>query len=83
MVVLPNPVSKFKSVGDGCREHDHVDVVRQHDDDLLPDNATLSVVHIVHLIEDDPLDVADDVSPAVEHRAEDLRGEDEAGGLQG
>ena len=53
-----------------------------NDDDLLPDNATLSVVHIVHLIEDDPLDVADDVSPAVEHRAEDLRGEDEAGGPQ-
>lgn len=48
---------------------------------LLPDHPALGVVHVVHLVKDDPLDVADDVRAAVEHAAEDLGGHDQAGGF--
>ena len=48
---------------------------------LLPDNAALRIVDIVHLVEDDPLDVPDDVSALVQHGPQDLRRHDEAGRL--
>lgn len=35
-----------------------------------------------YLVEDNPLDVADEVCSPVEHRSEDLRGHDEAGSLR-
>ena len=49
---------------------------------LLPHDAPLGVVDVVHLVEDDPLDVADDVGALVQHAAQDLGGHDEAGRLR-
>ena len=34
--LLPHPAGKLHGVGDGGREHNDSDVVRQHDEDLLP-----------------------------------------------
>jgi hypothetical protein len=48
---------------------------------LFPDNAPLGIIDVMHLIKDDPLDVTDDVSALVEHRAQDLRRHDQAGRL--
>lgn len=41
-------------------------------------SSHLGVVHVVHLIENDKLDVPDEVCALVEHAAQDLRGHDEA-----
>lgn len=49
---------------------------------LLPDHATLDIIDIVHLIEHDPLDVADDIGALVQHAAQDLGGHDQARGLR-
>ena len=45
---------------------------------LLPDDAALSVVDVVHLVEYDPLNVANDVGALVEHAAQDLGGHNQA-----
>lgn len=45
---------------------------------LFPNNTTLSVIDIVDLIEDDPLNVPDDVSTLVQHGPQDLCCHDEA-----
>mmetsp|Transcript_40497 Transcript_40497/g.95118 ORF Transcript_40497/g.95118 Transcript_40497/m.95118 type:complete len:400 (-) Transcript_40497:590-1789(-) len=76
-----DPVGELHGVGRGRREEDHVDVVGQHDDDLLPDHPTLGIVDVVHLVEDDPLDVPDQVGPPIEHASQYLRGDDEHGGV--
>ncbi len=64
-----DPLRKLSGVGRGGGQEHHTHVLRQHDDNLLPHNAPFSVVHIVHLVEDDPLDVSDDVRAAVQHAA--------------
>jgi hypothetical protein len=60
-----DPVGELDGVGGGGREEDHIDVVREHDDDLFPDHAPLTVIYIMNLVKDDPLDVSYEVGPAV------------------
>ena len=52
---------------------------RKHDDHLLPDNTSLSIVDVVHLIEDHPFDIADEVRTAIQHRSQNLGGHYETG----
>lgn len=67
MVYAPNPAGKLLGVGDSRRQEDDVDMVRQQDDNLLPDNTPLGIVDIVNLVEDDKLNVADEICALVEH----------------
>lgn len=54
----PDPVGELLGIRHCRREQNDVDVVGKHDDDLLPHDTTLEVIDVVHLVEDDPLDVA-------------------------
>ena len=58
-------MTDLEGVGHCGGEHDHGDVAREHDDDLLPHHAALLVVEVVHLVKDDPLHVADQVRALV------------------
>lgn len=69
-----NPVGELASVGHGGGEKDNVDVLGQHDNDLLPHNTTLGIVHVVHLVKNDKLDIADEVRSLVEHATQNLGG---------
>ena len=73
-----DPVGELPHVWHGGGEEHEADVRRKHDDHLLPDDAALGVVDVVHLVEDDPLHVADEVRAAVQHRSQNFRGHDEA-----
>jgi hypothetical protein len=57
----PNPVSKLQGIRDGSTQKDDGDMVREHDEHLLPHDPTLSIIDIVNLIKDDPLQVSDDI----------------------
>jgi hypothetical protein len=77
---VSNPFGKLSRVGN-CRGQKHiVHVVRQQDDRLLPHHAALLVPHVVDLVEDNPAHLPHDLAPAVQHRPQDLRRHDEAGG---
>lgn len=39
--ISPNPISKFKGVGDSGTQKDDGDMVREHDKHLLPHDPTL------------------------------------------
>ena len=80
MVEMGDPLRELPRVGDRGGQEDVVHVVREQDDRLLPHHAALLVPHVVDLVEDDPADLAHDLAAAVQHRPEDLRGHDEAGG---
>lgn len=54
-----DPLGKLKIVGHRSGEHYNADVVRQFDDNFLPDGASLLIVDVVNLVEDDPLDIGD------------------------
>lgn len=41
MHVSPNPVSKFKGIGDSSTQKDDGDMVREHDEHLLPHDPAL------------------------------------------
>ena len=53
----------------------------QHDNNLFPHNPPLDIIHIMHLIKNNPFDVSDDVCTLVQHRSQDFCGHDEAGGV--
>ena len=54
-----NPLSKLEVVGDGGGEHDNTDMVWELDDNLLPNTTSLLVIDVMHLIENDPLNISD------------------------
>jgi len=54
-----DPICELHVVRYGGTEHDYTDVLWQHDDGLLPDDSSLFVVDVMHLVEDYPLDVSD------------------------
>lgn len=54
-----DPLGELQVVGHCSGEHDDADVVGQLDDDLLPDRASLLIVDIVDLVENDPFDICD------------------------
>ena len=47
-------------------------MLRQHNDDFLPHDASLRIVDVMDLVEDDEFDVSDQVSSTVEHTSQDL-----------
>ena len=73
-----HPIRKVHVVGNSRTEHDESDVLWQHDDGFLPDNASLLIVDVVHLVEDDPLDVSDHLRPSVEVVSQDFSSHDHA-----
>mmetsp|Transcript_16843 Transcript_16843/g.64133 ORF Transcript_16843/g.64133 Transcript_16843/m.64133 type:complete len:565 (-) Transcript_16843:922-2616(-) len=68
-----DPFAELDRVRRRRREEDHAHVGREHDDHFFPDDASLAVVDVVHLVEDDPLQVAHKICPAIQHASQDLR----------
>ena len=60
LVKMRNPLGELSRVGDRGREEDVVNVVRQQNDRLLPDDSSFLVPHVVDLVEDDPTNLASD-----------------------
>ena len=54
-----DPLGKFEVVRHRCGEHYDTHCVRKFDNDFFPDTASLLVVNVVHLVEDDPFDISD------------------------
>jgi hypothetical protein len=52
-----DPARKLERVRQRRGEEDHPHLGRHQDDHLLPDDAALAVLHVVHLVEDDPRDL--------------------------
>lgn len=75
---MGDPLSELSGVWDGGWEKNIVDIVRQQDDRLLPDDAALLVPHVVDLVEDDPTDLARNFGASIQHRSQDLRRHDQA-----
>eukprot|EP00976_Prorocentrum_cordatum_P077015 1182514-Prorocentrum_minimum.AAC.2 len=45
----PNPVGEVKNVGHSSRQQHQINVLREHDDHLLPHYPALRVVDVMHL----------------------------------
>jgi hypothetical protein len=56
-------------------------VVGKFDNDFFPDRASLFIVDVMHLVEDDPFDISDSGRVVVEHLLEDLGRHDQARGI--
>lgn len=56
-----DPLREVARVGDGGREEDVADARRAEDHGFFPDDASLAVAHVVHLVEDDPGDFLRDL----------------------
>ena len=67
-----DPCCELGAIWDGRREEDKAHRLWQEDDALLPYDAALLVSHVVHLVKDDPLDLAHELVAPVEHVAQDL-----------
>ena len=65
-----DPIRELDGVGRGSTEKHHPNVVGKHDDNFFPYYTSLGVVNVMHLIKDNPLDIPDKVSAAVEHTSE-------------
>ena len=78
----PHPVRKVHIVGHCRTQHDQSNMLRQHNNRLLPHHPSLGIVDVVHLIENDPFDVADHLRTAIELVTQDLGSHDNAGGLR-
>ena len=70
----PNPIAELNGIGSSRGKENEVDAVREHNDHFLPHHPSLRIVHVVHLVEDDPLYVSDGVAAAIQHAAQDLSG---------
>jgi hypothetical protein len=57
-------------------------VLRQHNDDFLPDDTTLRIVHVMHFIEDNEFDVSDQIGTTVEHASKNFRCHDQTACLR-
>eukprot|EP00982_Pelagococcus_subviridis_P016417 31477-Pelagococcus_subviridis.AAC.9 len=73
VVQSSDPLRELKRVGQRGGEKDHLASLRRVNDALLPHDASLFIPHVVHLVEDDPLDLSHDLAPAVQHPAQDFR----------
>ena len=69
---MRNPLGELSRVGDRGREEDVVNVVRQQNDRLLPDDSSFLVPHVVDLVEDDPTNLASDFWSAIKHGSQDF-----------
>lgn len=53
----------------------------QHDDDFLPNHTALGIIHIVNLVENHKLDIANQVGSLVKHASQDFGCHDETASL--
>ena len=68
------PAGEFGWVGDGRGEADQLNGLRQVDDDFLPHRATVPVLEIVHLVENDDTEIVQRSRPGVDHVAKHFCG---------
>lgn len=54
LVQMANPACKLAGVGQSGRQEHHAYSLGQEDDSFLPNHSPLTVLHVVHLIKDDP-----------------------------
>jgi hypothetical protein len=52
----------------------------KQDDSLLPDDTSLLVPHVVHLVKDDPSDFPHHLGASIQHTSENLRRHDQTRG---
>ena len=74
-----HPVRKVGHVGHGGGEADEGHGAGQQNQGLLPHDAPLRVIHVVHLVKHHVLKVTQRVAAPVQHGAQHLGGHDEAG----
>ena len=56
-------------------------MLREHNDDFLPDDTSLEVIDIVDLVKYDELDVSDKIRSPVEHTSQNLGGHNQTARL--
>jgi len=61
-----HPVGEVHIVRYSSTEHDQANMLRKHNNGLLPYNSSLSIVYVMNLIEDDPLDISYHFSTSVQ-----------------
>lgn len=73
-----NPICKVHIIWNCGAQHDNSDVFRQHDNGLLPDNASLLIINVMDFVEDDPLNVSDHLCASVKIVSKNFCGHDHA-----
>lgn len=51
---MGDPRGKLCGIGQRCRKENHSSFLWEKDNGFLPDHAPLPVLHVVHLVKDDP-----------------------------
>lgn len=69
LVQMAHPASKLAGIGQGGRKEHHAYALGQEDDGLLPHNAPLPVLHVMHLIKDHPGNLSKDLRTPAQHEA--------------
>ena len=75
-----DPGAKLSCVGNCGREKDKAHAVWQQNDGFFPNNAALTIAHVVHFVENDPRHFLHDLGAAIEHAAKNLRRHDKTRG---
>lgn len=75
LVQMGHPFGELSRVRYGSRKEDKMDVVRQQDERLLPNDATFLVSHIVDLVEDHPAHFTHYFRTTVQHVPQNLEDE--------
>ena len=78
---LAEPGAELLGVAHRGRQRDHLHVVGQVDDHLLPDRAAEAVREVVHLVHHHEAEPAQGPGPGIHHVAQDLGGHHDNGGL--
>lgn len=57
----PDPIRKFQRIRNSGGKENQPHVIRQHDDDFLPNYSSFGVVDVVDFVENDPFDVSNKI----------------------
>mmetsp|Transcript_50732 Transcript_50732/g.82345 ORF Transcript_50732/g.82345 Transcript_50732/m.82345 type:complete len:260 (+) Transcript_50732:216-995(+) len=74
-----NPLCKLPRIGNCGREEHQAHGVWQQNHHLLPDDAPVTVLHVVHLVKDHPCHLPRHIRAPVQHGPQDFCGHDHAG----
>jgi hypothetical protein len=72
------PIRKIHVVRDCGAKHDKTNMFWQHNNGFFPNHTSLLVIDVMHLIENDPLNVSDHLCAAIEIVPQDFSGHDHA-----
>ena len=76
-----DPHCKLSWIANGGREEDVLDIGWQHDDGLLPHDASFLVPHVVYFVENHPLHLTHDLAASVYHVPQNLSSHHQAGSV--